>query len=79
MGEFCNIEPMTSEVQQSCTVNREDLGTSLGCCGSENKNGGHFTRIRQEETGELLAESIARTARRQLEGRHLLFVVYLRC
>ena len=33
----------------------------------------------QEERGELLAKNIARTAGRQLEGRHLLFGEYFSC
>jgi len=46
---------------------------------SENKNGGTFHSFHQQkEIGELLAKNIARTARRQLEGRHLLFGEYLR-
>ena len=45
----------------------------------ENKNGGTFQSFhQQQEIGELLAKNIARTARRQLEGRHLLFGEYLR-
>ena len=46
---------------------------------SENKNGGTFHSYhQQQEIGELLAKNIARTTRRQLEGRHLLFGEYLR-
>ena len=33
----------------------------------------HFTRFKTEELGELLANNIARLARRQLHGRYLLF------
>ena len=33
------------------------------------QNGGTF----HEEVGELLAKNLARTAKRQLDGRHLLF------
>ena len=39
---------------------------------------GTFHSVHQEEMGELSAKHIARTARRQLEGRHLLFGEYLR-
>ena len=46
---------------------REDLGTRLSCFGCENKNGEYFTQL-----GELIAKNMARTERRQLEGRHLL-------
>ena len=31
-----------------------------------------------QELGEIIAKNMARTARRQLEGRHLLFGEYLR-
>ena len=37
----------------------------------------HFTSFREEEIGELLAKKIARTARIQLDGRHVLFGEYL--
>ena len=60
---------MTSKMQRSqvVTVYREELETSLSCFGCElKKNGGHFNRGK-------IAKSTARTARRQLEGRHLLF------
>ena len=36
-----------------------------------------FPSFREEEIGELLAKNIERTARRQLDGRHLLFGEYL--
>ena len=48
----------------------------LSKLGSENKKGG--TSFHQQEIGELLAKNIARTARGQLEGLHLLFAEYLR-
>ena len=38
------------------------------------QNGGTF---HEEEIGELLAKNTARTVRRQLDGRHLLFGEYL--
>ena len=70
------------KVQQSYrlryTVNREDLRTRLSCFGSENKNVPTFYSFHQQEIGARLANNIARTARRQLEGRHLLFGEYLR-
>ena len=39
------------------------------------QNGGTFHSFPEEEVGELLAKNIhvARTARRQLDGKHLLF------
>ena len=37
------------------------------------KNGGHFTRFKSKKLGEKITKNMARTARRQLEGRHLLF------
>ena len=74
---------MTSKVQQLpdyWIVSQEDLGTRLSCFGGENRNDGTFHSFHQEEIGvELLAKNIARTARRQLEGRNLLFRQYLRC
>ena len=30
-----------------CTVNRDDVGTTLSCFGCENKNGGHLTRFKK--------------------------------
>ena len=36
-----------------------------------------FHSIHRKEIGELLAKNMARTARRQLDGRHLLFGQYL--
>ena len=59
------------------TVNREDLGTRLTCFGSDYKTAEYFTRFTSEELSELLAKNIARTARRQLDGQHLLFGEYL--
>ena len=42
------------------------------------QNGGTFPSFQKEEViSELLAKNIARTARRQLDGRHLLFGEYL--
>ena len=41
------------------------------------QNGGTFQSFHEEETGELLANNTARTVRRQLDGRHLLFGKYL--
>ena len=60
------------------TVNREDLGTRLNCFGSEYKTADHLTRFTKKiELGELLAKNMTRTARRQLDGRLLLFGEYL--
>ena len=36
-----------------------------------------FHSFQEEEIGELLAKNTAKTARRQLDGRHLLFEEYL--
>ena len=54
----------------------------LKCFGTEqapvlSKKGGTFHSFHEEEIGELLAKIIARTARRQLDGRHLLFGEHL--
>ena len=59
-------------------VNREDLGTRLSCCGCENKKWRTFQSFQDWELGEKIAKNIARKARRQLEGRDLLFGEYLR-
>ena len=48
--------------------NQEDQGTRLSCFNSEYKMADSQGRNRQ-----LLAKNIARVARRQLNGRHLLF------
>ena len=45
----------------------------MSCFGGEYK----ISSFREEEIGELLAKNIERTARRQLDGRHLLFGEYL--
>ena len=37
------------------------------------QNGRTFQSFEEEEIGELLAKNTARTARKQLDGRHLLF------
>ena len=80
-SEFCHIEPLTSKCSKVAdygTVNREDLKTRLSCFGSENKDVPSFYSFHQQEIGARLANNIARTARRQLKGRHLLFGEYLR-
>ena len=46
----------------------------MSCFVSESKNGGTFHSFHQEEIGEI--GQIARTVRRQLEGRRLLFGEY---
>ena len=43
---------------------------AANCQFIENKNGGTFCSFHEQEIGKLLAKNIARTARRQLEGRH---------
>ena len=48
--------------------NQEDQGARLSCFNSEHKMADSQGRNRQ-----LLAKNIARVARRQLNGRHLLF------
>ena len=67
---------MTSIVQQNCQifepVNQEDHGMRLSCFGSDYKMVEHFPHFRRKKS-----ENIARTARRQLDGRHLLFGEYL--
>ena len=50
------------------TVNREDLGTRLGCLRGEYKNGGTFHLFHEHEMGELWAKNITKTAGRQLDG-----------
>ena len=67
-----------SPVADGWTVNRENVGTSLSCFGSDNKNGETFHTFHQEEIGELFSKNRTRTARRQLEGRQLLLGEYLR-
>ena len=57
------------------TVNQDNLGMSLSCFGSDYKMAEHFHSIHEEEIGKLLAKNVAKTARRQLNGQHLLFVM----
>ena len=73
---------MTSKLQPSTgsgTVNREDLGTRLSCFGRD-KKWRTFHSFQEEELqlklGEIIAERMAKTVRRQLGGRHLLFGEY---
>ena len=72
---------MTSKVHPVAgywTVDRENLGTRFSCLGSYNKmaelSAEHFTRF---TIVSILSKNIARTARNQLDGQHLLFGVYL--
>ena len=45
---------------------------------SENLMGfAYYMKLRSFELGEIIPKNMARTARRQLEGRHLLFGEYL--
>ena len=79
----CHIEPMTWKWRQKCrnllywTVDRENIGTRLSCFGSLNKwrncRAEHCARF----TSKYLSKNIARTARSQLDGQHLLSGVYL--
>ena len=59
------------------TVKREDLGKRLRCFGCENKMAKQSAKHWNSLHGELSSTNIAKIARRQLEGRHLLFGVYL--
>ena len=69
---------MTSIVQQIARINepanREDLGTRLSCSRIVTTKWRNISLVSRgsEEVGELLATNLARTARRQLDGRHLL-------
>ena len=49
----------------------------MSCVGSGYKMAEHFDHsFEEEKIGRLLDKKIARTARRQLDGRHLLFGEY---
>ena len=48
------------------------MGTRLSCSCSKYKNNRTFHSFHEQEIVELLAKNIARTASRQLDGRHLL-------
>ena len=57
---------------------REDQGTRLSCFGCEKKRQTfHLFQEYELELGKIIAKNMARTARRQLGGRHLLFGEYL--
>ena len=58
---------MKSMVQQNCQI-IEQL--------TEIQNGRTFYSFHKEEIGELLAKNVARTARKQLSGQHLLLKKY---
>ena len=60
---------------QLCTVNREDLGMRLSCFGCEKKNGRKVGGAIYSFHDKPLSKNIAR---RQLNGQHLLFGVYLK-
>ena len=69
---------MTS-IMQYLTANREDLGTSMSfsvVIQNKSQNGRTFHSFHEEEVGNLLPKNMARTARRHLDGRHLLFGEY---
>ena len=51
--------------------------TRLRCFGGAVRNGGTSHTFRAEETAELLPKNLARKARIQIDGRHLLFGEYL--
>ena len=56
-------------------------GDELSCFGCEKKKAdiSLFSRVRTPvKLGEIIAKNIAKTARRQLRGRYLLFGEYLR-
>ena len=57
-----------------CTVNREDLGTSLSCFGCDTKNGRTVGGTFYSFHDELLSKNIAKG---ELDGQHMLFGVYL--
>ena len=58
----------TAWLPENWTVNLEDLGTRLSL-----QKDRTFNSFREEETGELLAKNVVRTARIQLDGWNLLF------
>jgi len=49
----------------------------LRCFGGAVRNGGTSHTFRTEETAELLPKNVARKAKIQIDGRHLLFGEYL--
>ena len=83
LEEFCdqstdNVKSAAS-LQVNVPLTEKTMGMGLSCFGCENKNGGRFTRFKSKtELGKIIAKNMAITARRQLEGRHLLFGEYLR-
>ena len=69
-------EEMTSKMQPATWLRhryRKDLGTRWSCFGCEKKMA-DISLV----SGETIAKNMAKTARRQLGGRHLLFGEYLR-
>ena len=71
---------MTSIVQHNCQIIEqltEKTWVEVELFWQWVQNGGTFYSFHEEEIGELLAKNIAKTERRQLDGRHLLFVEYL--
>ena len=81
LEEVCNMWTdginRVAKLPDYWVVNREDLGTRLSCFRWWVQNGGMFHLFHEEEVGKLLAKNIARTTRRQLAGRNLLFGEYL--
>ena len=74
-------EEMTSKMQRFRRlrhVNREDLGTRLSCFACELEKMADISLVLRVRTRQNIAKNMARTARRQLEGQHLLFGEYLR-
>ena len=60
-------------MQVNAPLSEKTWGRAKSCFGCENKQWRTFHSFQEKELGEIIAKNIARTARTQLEGRHLLF------
>ena len=84
MGKFGRIVCLTRKWRQKCSPLqvRAPLprrpGDKVKLFWLRKKNGGHITRFKSLELGEMITKNMAKTAGRQLGGRHLLFGEYLR-
>ena len=48
----------------------------MSCFGSEYKMNEHFTRFTRKKKSKLFAKNVAKTARRQLNGRHKILQIF---
>ena len=82
MEEFCvyrgNDVKNAAFLQVNAPLTEKTWRRGRVCFGCALEKWRAFHSFQEEELGEKIAKYMARTGRRQLEGRHLLFEEYLR-